>query len=406
MDQHQLRLHLGEGNRTRATASGNSQDTGASRAHGAVASAAGRGVAPMLKADREEWAGEGMKRDSRGLRVLSAVMPALGRTGNLTAPVASGDEAPLRLLLESVAEGILGLDLDGRCTFANRAAANLLDLAGESLTGHSLDDLLRSRRTQCTPVGQAGKLAKALIRGRPCRFVETLRFAEGQLRMIEFSAAPMLRPAGIAGVVVLLRDVSEAEALTRRLTYEASHDALTGLFNRAEFERRLARTVASERHGNTEHTLCFLDLDRFKLINDLCGHAAGDRVLKTLAEILSARLRKGDILARLGGDEFGLLLENCGPAQATAIAEQLRDAAGAYRLNWEGEEYSVGLSIGLVAFRTEPGQSPAAVLEAADAACYLAKREGRNRIHGAAPASPPATSIPPREDPPEGRASR
>ena len=167
---------------------------------------------------------------------------------------------------------------------------------------------------------------------------------------------------------------------TARLIYQASHDALTGLINRREFEQRLERAVLSAQQQGREHVLCYMDLDQFKVINDTCGHAAGDELLRQLALLLKGSLRERDTLARLGGDEFALLLENCSVADALEVADTFRAEVQRYRFKWEDRIFSVGMSVGVVAITRDSGTA-ASLLSAADAACYVAKGRGRNQIH-------------------------
>lgn len=164
-----------------------------------------------------------------------------------------------------------------------------------------------------------------------------------------------------------------------KINYQAAHDSLTGLISRREFESRLQHVLDSS-DSNSEHALCYLDLDQFKVINDDCGHLAGDEFLHQLANILQSKVRKGDTLARLGGDEFGLLMEHCPVGEAVRVAESLRKSVEEFRFAWEKKNFSVGVSIGLVPIIS--GKSNVKdVLGAADAACYAAKDAGRNRIH-------------------------
>ncbi|HEY0663152.1 MAG TPA: EAL domain-containing protein, partial [Thiobacillaceae bacterium] len=167
---------------------------------------------------------------------------------------------------------------------------------------------------------------------------------------------------------------------TARLIYQASHDSLTGLINRREFEQRLERTLLSAQRQGREHVLCYMDLDQFKVINDTCGHAAGDELLRQLALLLKGNLRERDTLARLGGDEFALLLENCSVEDALQVADAFRADVQRYRFKWEDRIFSVGMSVGVVAINRDSGTA-ASLLSAADAACYVAKGRGRNQIH-------------------------
>ena len=168
-----------------------------------------------------------------------------------------------------------------------------------------------------------------------------------------------------------------AEERVQHLTY---HDTLTGLLNRREFERRVASALEDAKLKRHQHTLCYLDLDHFKIINDTCGHLAGDELLKALTQHLLDSLKTHDNLARLGGDEFGILLENHTPAQSQRFAKDLLRHVNGFRFHWEGEVYEIGASIGLVQL-DEDSDNLAKVLSAADVACYMAKEEGRNRIY-------------------------
>jgi diguanylate cyclase (GGDEF)-like protein len=175
-------------------------------------------------------------------------------------------------------------------------------------------------------------------------------------------------------------DITETRKLSEQLEYQASHDPLTKLLNRREFDHRLQRVLDTARIEGTEHALCYLDLDQFKIVNDTCGHAAGDELLRQLGDLLSNSFRRRDTLARLGGDEFGILMEHCSLQQAQHVAENVRKEIEAYRFAWDTRVFSVGVSIGLVPI-SNTGLNSIDVLKQADAACYAAKDAGRNRIH-------------------------
>ncbi len=185
------------------------------------------------------------------------------------------------------------------------------------------------------------------------------------------------KAAQITGVVW---DVTEAHSLTEQLTHQASHDPLTDLVNRREFERRLEKILENIQEDRNEHALCYMDLDQFKVINDTCGHIAGDELLKQVADLLRVQVRRNDTLARLGGDEFGLLMEDCTLKQARRVTDKLRAAIEEYRFEWEGKSFQVRVSIGLVPI-DHSSESMTSVMSAADAACYAAKDAGRNRVH-------------------------
>ena len=226
------------------------------------------------------------------------------------------------------------------------------------------------------------------------KFKERLAFREfeydaagpisDERRVLSLSAKPLFDGNGeFLGYRGTGRDVTEAHRLSEKLSPQASHDALTGLVNRRDFEQRLERvldTVQLVHPEGGEHALCYLDLDQFKIINDTCGHVAGDELLRQLGRLLQGCVRRRDTLARLGGDEFGVLMEHCTLEQAQRVAEKLRGAVSDFRFSWDEHIFSIGVSIGLVPI-TRHSAGVTDVLAAADSACYVAKDEGRNRIH-------------------------
>ena len=185
---------------------------------------------------------------------------------------------------------------------------------------------------------------------------------------------------GTQKILIVSEDITEAHKLSQRLSYQASHDALTGLVNRREFEIRLERLIHEDLSGGEEHALCYLDLDQFKIINDTCGHLAGDELLRQLGELFKSKVRKKDTLARLGGDEFGVLMENCSLEQAQRVAHDLRGLVEEFQFVWTDKRFSIGASVGLVPIDDRGGDA-IDILSAADAACYAAKDAGRNRVH-------------------------
>jgi len=198
---------------------------------------------------------------------------------------------------------------------------------------------------------------------------------------IQESAAPICDRAGrVIGAVVVFHDVTRERRLKRALSWQASHDALTGLINRREFDNRLHAALLSAQRGEGSYALLYIDLDQFKLVNDTCGHPAGDRLLRDVTGLLQTHVRASDTIARLGGDEFGVLLEGCTLEQATRIAEGVRQAIRDFRFVWGSSTLSVGASIGIVPISAAT-ENVANVMSAADIACYAAKDAGRNRIH-------------------------
>jgi diguanylate cyclase (GGDEF)-like protein/PAS domain S-box-containing protein len=202
----------------------------------------------------------------------------------------------------------------------------------------------------------------------------------GERRNLRGSAAPVRMPDGsVLGAVLVFQDVTEARQLQRELAYAARHDSLTGLLNRAAFEKALSEVCAEAARGEREHALCFIDLDRFKAVNDAAGHAAGDDLLRQVTNTIRRAVRGRDLAGRLGGDEFAVLLVDCPLADAGKIAEQILAAIAATRFVWEGHVHTVGASAGITAV-TASSTSVAELMREADAACYAAKAAGRNRV--------------------------
>ena len=182
------------------------------------------------------------------------------------------------------------------------------------------------------------------------------------------------------GAVIVIHDVSEARKMADEMQFLATHDTLTGLVNRGEFERRLNDAIQSAGSNDIQYALCYLDLDRFKVVNDTAGHVAGDELLIQLTALLKSKVRNSDTLARLGGDEFGVLLHSCPLDKASEIAESIRRLVKEFRFVWEGKTFEIGASIGVIAISAQSGELKE-ILSAVDTACYLAKEQGRNRIH-------------------------
>ena len=287
-----------------------------------------------------------------------------------------------RLLLESTGDGIFGVDTELRCTFANRAGAEMLGFNAHELLGRDMHTLVHHSREDGTPLAREDSLIWRTIEEDESFWTdeEVLWHQAGTPFPVQYSSNPMHENGAVTGAVVVFRNTSEARAMARRMDYLATHDALTGLYNRREFERRLERAVGSARGDGQEHTLCYMDLDQFKIVNDTCGHVAGDELLRQLTSLLHSQVRASDTLARLGGDEFGVLLECCPVGEALEISEQLRAVVEEFRFVWDDKTFALGASIGVVPITAETG-SIALALSAADAACYLAKDSGRNRVH-------------------------
>jgi len=206
-----------------------------------------------------------------------------------------------------------------------------------------------------------------------------LRHREGGWRDIRYTAAPVTMPDGtISGAVLVFQDVSQSRALQRQLTHSSTHDALTGLLNRAAFEQALDRAAAEGRNSGREASLIYIDLDHFKPVNDTAGHAAGDALLKQVAQTIRESCRAHDIVARIGGDEFAVILESCPADSASQVATKIVRAVSALNFAWAGKDYAIGASAGLTRVTNEPA-SPLGFMAEADAACYAAKAGGRGR---------------------------
>ncbi|WP_024326036.1 EAL domain-containing protein [Thioalkalivibrio sp. AKL19] len=298
------------------------------------------------------------------------------------AEAATGAERD-RLLttLQSISDGVITTDTQGRLTYLNPAAQTLLGIDATSAQGLRVDELLELEDTR-TGTNVQHPVEQCLELGATTESPERiLHRADGGIRVVRMLASPLQRPNRAAqGVVVVLHDHTELWQMTQQLNHQATHDDLTGLCNRREFERRLEEALRTLQEGQTPHAVFYMDLDQFKIINDTCGHQAGDELLRELSERLLHLIRQNDTLARLGGDEFGVLLCHCPPERAEAIAHRMLEAVQALRFAWEGRRFDVGVSIGLVPVNG-PAHTLPEILSQADSACYAAKEDGRNRIY-------------------------
>ncbi|WP_454055784.1 EAL domain-containing protein [Cupriavidus sp. Marseille-Q8015] len=284
-----------------------------------------------------------------------------------------------QVTLQAIGEAVVTTDVWGRIESLNPVA--------ELLTGWSNAEAAGKFLAQTCPLQDENTgapvtdlIARALQERWPTQAVMLLARRGGGLVAVKPSVALIRDRGGLAiGVVLVLHDVSMERAHAARLAHEATHDALTGLVNRAEFERRLAAAMNATQHGGCTHTLMYLDLDQFKVVNDTCGHAAGDELIRQVAEVMRQPMRKGDTLARLGGDEFGVLLERCERDEGEGVAEALRRAISSFRFAHRQRTFALGVSIGLVTLDGSIVKLEEA-LSAADAACYMAKEGGRNRV--------------------------
>jgi diguanylate cyclase (GGDEF)-like protein/PAS domain S-box-containing protein len=283
--------------------------------------------------------------------------------------------------LHSIGDAVITTDSEGFIRYLNPVAEKLTGWRAEEAQGQPVHTVFRIiREEDREPVPDL--VARCIKENQPIGLGNhtILISRNGREYAIQDSAAPIRGPDGkLFGVVVVFSDVTEIRRLAEQMVYQANHDSLTGLVNRQEFERRLSRTLETARTDTVEHTLCYLDLDQFKVINDTCGHVAGDELLRQLASVLHDKVRKRDTLARLGGDEFGVLMEHCDLDEGRRAANALRDAVESFRFRWEDKNFRIGVSIGIASV-TEATESVARVLSQADSACYAAKDRGRNRI--------------------------
>ena len=287
-----------------------------------------------------------------------------------------------QVTLQSIGDAVITTDSDGRIDYMNPIAESLTGWENREAQTRLISDVLTVVDEATREISEC-PVTRCLREGRVLGLAEHTVLVNRRSKeiAIQDSAAPIRdRVGNLIGAVMVFHDVSKERRLHRALYYQACHDALTGLINRREFENRLTAAVESVRHdGNCRRALLYLDLDQFKLVNDTCGHPAGDQLLKQITVVLQSRVRVGDTLARLGGDEFGILLQNCTLDQAVRIAESLRQAIRDYRFIWQDGVLGVGVSIGIVEI-TSDTPTVANVMSAADVACYSAKDLGRNRL--------------------------
>lgn len=284
--------------------------------------------------------------------------------------------------LHSIAEGVITTDKSGRIRYMNPVAESLSGHSQQESTGRSIGEIL-DLVDESSAEGIDSSVLQCLNDDTVTRAVNgcILIKPDGNEIPIEECAAPIRDNSGnTIGAVLVFEDVSQTRELTRRLSYQASHDALTGLYNRNEFELRLQSVLQKARVQNQQAALCYMDLDQFKLVNDTCGHIAGDQLLHQLAHKLRDELRDSDTIARLGGDEFGVLLQDCSVEDALRLASNLRKTVRDHHFTWDGKVFEVGVSIGVIPISSDTHDVTEA-LSAADVACYAAKESGRDRVH-------------------------
>ncbi|RMT87565.1 hypothetical protein ALP39_03866 [Pseudomonas marginalis pv. marginalis] len=350
------------------------------------------GVTPAAKAFSDAL-GEGSRMILRLLLItnlataLGLIVLALLRTHKLLtqrhafADALQAEKERAQITLESIGDGVITTDVDGAITYMNPAAEAMTHWNSTQAQGLPLAALFNLLDDNAQPDGFTliEHIVKGQLRGGS-EHSKTIQRLDGSTVSVTLVGAPIRSAGKISGAVLVLHDMTQERQYIANLSWQATHDALTGLANRREFEYRLEQVLhtAGQPEGG-RHALMFLDLDQFKLVNDTCGHAAGDELLRHICALLQSDLREGDTLARLGGDEFGILLEHCPAAAAEKIAESLRHTVQSLHFVWKGRPFMTTVSIGLVHISQTPTTLETS-LRAADMACYMAKEKGRNRV--------------------------
>lgn len=298
----------------------------------------------------------------------------------LTNDILHQEKELFQVTLASIGDAVITTDSLGKITYLNPIAESFIGWKNSEVAGAPLRHIFQIKNIHTQEpiedpladcLNQSGKSSH----NQECRLIRRNK----QECIIDYSIAPIQNNKKTVGAVLTFRDVTEQSKLTQKLAYQAAHDSLTGLLNRDEFEERLRKILASTRKNDT-HALLYLDLDQFKIINDTCGHGAGDELLRQVTALLHSKLRARDTLARLGGDEFGVVLEHCPQNEAMQVANSLRELVQNFRFQWLDKTFTIGVSIGLYSIRQD-NEGLAHVMSAADSACYTAKNEGRNRVH-------------------------
>lgn len=287
-----------------------------------------------------------------------------------------------QITINSISDSVITTDENGVIEFMNPAAYKLLDYKKGFADGKYFSEMfhLLSIETR-EPVTDLTFwcLESDNKRCPPIEFY--LKIGSAKEFIVEVILTGLFDVKGKAnGVVILIRDITASKERSNELSYQARHDMLTGLVNRREFESRMEYLLEDSRLNEHQHVMFYLDLDHFKIVNDECGHAAGDKVLKLLAEEFKNHLRKDDCIGRLGGDEFGVLLVNCNVKSAQAVGEKMRQDIDDFTFEWQGRHFKLGVSIGVVAI-TQHADSIETLIAQADTCCYIAKQKGRNQIH-------------------------
>jgi len=285
-----------------------------------------------------------------------------------------------QITLQSIGDAVITSDIYGVIDYINAKAEQLFDIRFAEVIGkhyHQVLHIVDEQNRQ--PI--ANLIHKLLVKPSEIQHEHLLLIRnDGKEYCINITATPIvMRQQCNTGISFVLHDVTQMRLMTRRLDYQASHDSLTNLYNRRKFEQQLQLALHNIRQHQQSYSLIYMDLDQFKIVNDTCGHIAGDELLKQVAELLAPKIRAIDVFARLGGDEFAVLLQRCPLDTSKKIAETIRKTIDSYRFAWENKEFKISVSIGLIPINESSGNITD-ILKAADSACYIAKDQGRNRV--------------------------
>lgn len=285
-----------------------------------------------------------------------------------------------QVILGAISDGVISLDADGVIDYLNPAAERITGWPLASAVGMQVVEVLPLVGMREPPSHPDAAALSAWFHSA-AESIATLRVRDGGERQIQLSVSVLMDgQGGPQGLVLTFRDTSHTNSLMRELAHRSSHDPLTGLHNREEFERRLRRLLGDAQTGGGPHALCFIDLDQFKLVNDTCGHAAGDALLKDASATLQPLVGENDLLARVGDDAFGLLLPQMGTSRAMQVAQEAVAALDRLRFGWGDRQFGISGSVGVAAIRSD-ARTIDDVLISVEAACAVAKERGRNRIH-------------------------
>lgn len=292
------------------------------------------------------------------------------------------EKSKAQITLEAIGEGVITTDINGLVSYINPAAQNLLGISGDHAIGSHIHNIFKvksiSNKNEITY-----PISICLSEGKSIRHDDSLILlgVNGVEFIIRDNATPLrARNGDVTGMVLVFHDFTELQRISDQLSYQATHDELTGLKNRREFERKLKDVIANTNFESQQHVVCYLDLDRFKIVNDTCGHVAGDALLKEISRLISLQVRHNDLVARLGGDEFGIILINCPLKQAILVSENILNAIKKYQCIWKDHIFDVGVSIGLISV-SSTDFSLTEIMMNADTACYIAKNSGKNKVH-------------------------